>query len=248
MTIDSPGRLYSCPMKLLNQPIRRATALTLIAWLLVIPAGASVNGPDSYLLDFDVWLDSRRIGDHRFTVSRDGERREVASEARYRVKVAFLTLFRYDHEAKELWSAGCLDRLQARTRVGGERLLVDARTMPEPNAEGRAMRVQRGTEEAPEQTELTGCLGTYAYWDRQLMARTSLLNSQTGELDPVTLERLGRVSLPGNAAETAEAFNLATPDADIRLWYTDNGDWLALQTRTQERTLTYLRKSLGIRL
>lgn len=53
--------------------------------------------------DFDVRLDDRPIGTHRFTVGGPPAAREVHSQARLDVKLLGLTVFRYRHEARERW-------------------------------------------------------------------------------------------------------------------------------------------------
>ena len=52
---------------------------------------------------FDVSLDGRAIGEHRFVLREDAERRELLSEANFRVKILFFEAYRYEHRAEERW-------------------------------------------------------------------------------------------------------------------------------------------------
>ncbi len=209
------------------------------------PAGAIPNPDGVEKFAFDVWLDSRRIGEHTFTLAREDDGLQVDSEARYRVKLGFVTLFRYDHNATEQWHDGCIERLEARTLVDGERVAVVAER-PSNNGNDGLLLHREGDGDTG-QVAVDGCLATYAYWDRERMQGGRLLNPQTGQVAPATLSALGPLPLPGGG-EPAQAFALQTPDAEIKLWYGAGDEWLALQTLTKGRTLTYLRQSLSVSL
>ena len=65
--------------------------------------------------DFQVFLDDKPIGYHRYTLREAGAERELTSEARFDVKLLFITAYRYAHDASESWRGNCLARLNART-------------------------------------------------------------------------------------------------------------------------------------
>jgi hypothetical protein len=125
---------------------------------------------------FRVYLDGREIGTHRFTLTEEGDVRELRSVARFDLRVLFFTAWRYRHEATERWRGGCLESLVSRTEDNGEPYAVEWR---------------RGE----------GCEMSFAYWDPRITGASRLLNAQTGEVEPVRFARLAeerwRLSAPG---------------------------------------------------
>ena len=100
---------------------------------------------------FDVYLDDRHIGQHRYELApqADGGLR-LRSEARFELKLLGLTAYRYRHEAHELWREGCLAELRAETLDNG-----------------KPSRVQVQPRE--------GCTMSYAYWDMRFSAAAAYL-------------------------------------------------------------------------
>lgn len=144
-------------------------------------------------LDFTVLLDDEPVGRHRFTLREADGAREVSSSARMDVKVLGVTVYRYRHEATEHWRGDCLLRLSARTDDGGERSEVN-RT-------------------------LEGCAMSFAYWNSAMLARSELLNAQTGRFERITITPLG----PGR-------YRLSGTTNPIELQYSPQGEWIALDT------------------
>ena len=116
------------------------------------------------------------MGTHRFTLTEEGDIRELRSVARFDLRFLFVTAWRYRHEATERWREGCLESLVSRTEDNGEPYAVEWR---------------RGD----------GCEMSFAYWNPRIVGASRLLNAQTGELEPVRFARLAgerwRLSAPG---------------------------------------------------
>src|SRR4051812_17162534 len=126
---------------------------TLIAAMASAPALAS--GVVTREWNFNVSLDGRPIGEHRFTLRDGGGMRELTSEARFRVRVLFIDAYRYDHLARERWQGDCLQSLDARTEANGKPV-VDAGAR-----DGEEFRIQSGTGAVlPDK-----CVQTFAYWN-----------------------------------------------------------------------------------
>ncbi|MEA3300713.1 MAG: DUF6134 family protein [Pseudomonadota bacterium] len=183
-------------------------------------------------LAFDVYLDDKPIGTHRYHFTPEGEGFRLVSEARYDVKVLFINAYRYRHRSEEQWRDGCLVAIRSRTDANGDDFRVDA----ELTDKGLALDTGEGKALAPVAVD---CPRSYAYWDRELLAGADqLLNSQTGELGAVRLEPRGMDELPWGGR--GEAFVLKNPEADIHLWYDGEGRWLGLRSELDNgRTLSY---------
>jgi len=181
---------------------------------------------------FMVLLDGRRIGEHDFSLVRHGEETVIDSEAHFKVKAAFIPLYHFDHQDHEVWRNGCLAAISSRTEDGGS-LATVAGVLQDG---GFHLRGTGGS------VTLPGCIHTYAYWDASLLAAPRLLNSQTGEYEPTQLTRVGGVQdiAVGAQRVAAQRFSLNAPKLAIQLWYSPDGDWLALESKLATgRTLRY---------
>lgn len=187
----------------------------LVAGACALPAAASTRE-----LQFDVYFDDRRIGDHRFLVEADGDALRVRSEARFEYRLLFVPLYRYRHDAVEHWRNGCLEHLESETDDNGRRVAVDG--LPDVDS---------------------ACPGSFAYWDVARLQRDALINAQTGEPVAARLVPDGEDRLDGQAVRR---YRLELADMpDIALWYAaDDGAWLALETRRDNGTLRYRSRAL----
>ncbi len=172
-------------------------------------------------LMFDVFLDGKKIGYHRFEIDGPKTNAVVRSEARFDVKFLFVTAFRYQHSAEENWAGGCLDGIEARTDSNGKQLnVVGERTSD-------AFVIETGEREA----ELPECVMSFAYWNPGFLEESRLLNPQTGEYLEVDVQDLGSdvVQLNGRSIP-ARSVRLTAREMDITLWYSENSEWLALES------------------
>lgn len=198
-------------------------ALILLAALLGTAAQAQEQ-----VWDFEVRLDGKPIGNHRFTLKQQGEEQVLSTRAAFEVRFLGLVVYRYQHEATERWRGDCLSRMDASTQDDGKPSRVQARS----EAEGLRVEVQ-GKPPAP---ALSGCVMSFAYWNPALrtLAPTRLLNSQNGRLETVQLARLPDAAVEVRGKEqAAQRWRLSGVDAPIELSYSPTGDWLALDSQVR---------------
>lgn len=181
---------------------------------------------------FRVLLDDREIGFHDFRVTGPEDRRRVEIEAEFDVRILFLNAYRYRHRTVELWNDDCLTTMESRTDDNG--------TLTEVRARSAGDRFLVRTRD--EQAELRDCVMSFAYWNPDLLQADRLLNSQTGEMQTVTIEPRGETLLRVDGAELpARQYDLSVGDTVISLWYAvEDYRWLALETPARGgRTLRY---------
>lgn len=173
--------------------------------------------------DFGVFLDGKRIGEHRFVVEQNaGGGYSVRSDARFDVKVLMVPVYRYRHSAHEVWEDGCLQSISSRTTVNGTESELRGRLQEE----GFELEVEEAG--VARTRSLPGCVATFAYWDAAKMLRQErLLNSQTGTYERVTFDR----ESTGQVAISSENFV-------INLEY-DAEQWRGLSTLRDGRRLEY---------
>lgn len=208
--------------------------LLVLCFLAAAPVAEAQD--DRRVFDFDVLLDGKPVGTHRFEVTRhaDGEE-SVSSLARFDVRFLGLAVYRYRHEARERWRGGCLVALQANTDDNGTRLSVQG------GADEGSFRLSAPRDGATR----SGCIAAYAYWDRaRLLRKSELLNPQTGRFDAVKLEAMGVEQIDaGGAKRQAQRHRLTGDALRIDLWYDEHGEWLQLASPARgDRELVYRRR------
>ena len=189
--------------------------LAVMLLLIALPAAPAV--PNDW--NFRVLLDGREVGRHQFTLEVTGQERRLRSEAQFDVRVLFINAYSYLHESAERWKGDCLQSLEARTETNGKRQVVSAATRA-----GRLAVVRpKGRDEHD------GCVMSFAYWNPEILKARQLLNSQTGELVPVTItdQGLETIAVRGQPL-AATRHRIDAEQVQIDLWYAD-GQWIALE-------------------
>lgn len=201
-----------------------AVALLLIAPFAGATTGAGALGMAEREWQFRVLLDGDEIGYHSFELSDEGGLSRLRSEASFTVRFLFFDAYKYRHENEELWRDGCLQAIDARTRVNGKSLEVRG----ERGDDGFVL----ATDE--EQSVIGDCVMSFAYWMPEFLDQERLLNSQTGEYVPVNIEPVTEEQLVVRG-ETVPAvrYSLDAGKLDMQLWYTPEREWLALESTTK---------------
>lgn len=212
------------------QALRRSAAIA--AGALVLAAAPAWSDARANVYQFDVFYDDRPIGEHRWEIVRDGEFTRVKSHAAFQFKLLFVTVYRYRHQANELWRNGCLIAMASATDDNGQPFQVAA--------ERRQGRLELTRREPQKQTDRidADCPATFAYWDPERLRRDSLINVQSGEAPATTLTREGTEVLDG---VSALRYRLEVDQMPaITLWYRErDGQWLKLRTRRNDGVLEY---------
>ena len=181
---------------------------------------------------FAVYLDEREIGQHRFSLAPRTDGTHVAIDARFTVKFLFINAYEYAHQNYEVWRDECLHSIHAQTDDNGDIHFVQGARS------GDKLRLL--THDGEQQ--LQGCVRTFAYWDPAILDSTHLLNAQTGELLPVSIESLGMVVIQVRDKQLlANHYRLVTDKFSIELWYAaDTREWVSLRTTLADgNTLHY---------
>ena len=181
----------------------------------------SASAASSQSWDFSVLLDGDKIGFHRFELTDFGDERRVRSEANFDVRILFINAFRYRHENTEVWSDGCLSKIDARTQANGKKFAVS----------GTRVQGEFVVEDGSQTNALSDCVMTFAYWDPEFLQQPKLLNSQSGEYLDVEVESLGIEPITVRGREvTASAYRLTAKKMQLTLWYSTDNEWLALES------------------
>jgi hypothetical protein len=210
----------------------RRSGVPALGAVLLAAGAASADVPREWR--FDVFLDDRAIGEQSFRVTEEDGRTRVAIEADLEVKILFYTAYAYRHRNVEVWDGDCLHSIDSTTDDNGKPFRVRGLR------EGEAFVVNT----ASARESVLECVRAFAYWDRERLRGSRLLNSQTGEIEEVRIRSNGSETLRFRGQDVAaERIALEGPGLKIDLWYSTDGDWLALESDSKGgRRLRYVRR------
>lgn len=185
----------------------------------------------SQTYDFKVFLGKEEIGRQRFDISSEGGRTQVRVDAQFTVKFLYITVYTYRHTNVETWEGTCLREIRAETDDNGDSFFVH----------GIFLNGQLQVQTQAGNWIGEGCIKTFAYWNPEWIKGERLLNSQTGEHQPVSILAVGEETIPVQGVPTRAIHRrIVTDKFAVDLWYTLNGRWVALQSTTKKGdTLRY---------
>ena len=193
----------------------------LFTLVLAMPVTASEPGSDVARWDFNVYLNDKRVGKHVYEVVEVDGVQSVRSEAKFNYRILFIPAYRYEHTNSERWSDNCLLTFEARTNANGDRIEVSG------EKSGTAFTVDTGADPV----ELPECVMSFAYWNPEFLAEQRLLNPQTGEYVDVQVEQVAEEVLEVRGESVpATRFRLMAYEVDLTLWYSQDNEWLALES------------------
>ena len=191
------------------------------AALTAVSAAGPVRGQyvwqPSGTLTYRVSADDSEIGSLVFNFEPSGAELRVRTQVSISFSVAFVTVFRYEHEALETWRDGRLIAFTSETDDDGKPHRVDAFA----TEDGFQINGPDGTYHAPADVM------SASYWNRDILTRTMLFDPQDGELHPQTIHGSGRETIrAGGRPIRAIRYDITAKQRGF-VWYEDSGRWLA---------------------
>lgn len=184
------------------------------ALMLGLAAPVIAENPDQ--IAFDVYRNGQTFGEHVLDFTRDGEQTRVDVRIRLRAGLGPLTLFRYEHDSREIWRGDDLVEFESVTLKDGEDLQValdsaDAALSSMPSS----------------------------HWRQYDTGTLSLMNTETGEPLDVVVERIGEETLE-IGGETIQTRRLRmTGSVVLDLWYDADGNWVRCEFTVRGQTIEY---------
>ena len=201
----------------------RFTATLLLALVSIGGTAIAGNNGDGQASEwnFRVYLDDTEVGFHRFSLVEEGDLQRLRTVADFSVKFLFFTAFRYEHVNEETWSGECLQAIESRTFANGQEFAV----VGQREEDGFAIEASTGSR------EMDGCVKSFAYWNPDILDEQVLLNAQTGELLPVSIEPVSEETLTVRGQEMpATRYRLVARNMALDIWYSQDRHWVALES------------------
>ena len=173
---------------------------------------------------FQVYLDDKKIGTHDFVLQELDNQRKLQSDANFEYRLLFVKLYGYEHENTEIWSGDCLTGIESKTDANGKPFQVSG------SLEGDRFLLSGTAGEV----ELPSCNMSFAYWNPVFLQQERLINVQNGEVLDVEVSEpeLVQIEVRGEM-QSAYRYLLDAGELKIELWYSENNEWLALETEAR---------------
>lgn len=207
----------------------------LLSALFISSASSLASRPDPDAVIYRIERKGSDIGRHEVAMTRRDGQVQVDIAFKIRVKVAFLTVFKMDHHAHEVWTEdGALKALHALTERSSGTFRVDVA----PNGEGFKVMVNGDETVAPPDvvpTSFSFARGLFG----DLAVQVTLLDTLSGNQKPSFIQPLDRQSLTldnGAVVETRyfEIVRTDTGQLTHQIWVDDDGTMLKLGLFTKD--------------
>lgn len=175
---------------------------------------------------FDVERDGDVVG--RYVINFTRTNRGVLAEARVDVDVnlLFVPVYTLRYHARELWSGGELQSIEASTNDDGDLIHVQATR----DAEGLRVKTNDGAYETPAVLPIS-------HWNAALLEGGPLLNGMTGEVDKVQVFDQGLDTVSTRNGSLRARHYLYSGDLNGEIWYDEDGRWVKLRFRANDGSM-----------
>lgn len=191
-------------------------------------------------MEFDVYRKGARVGRHKVKFERDGDLLKVESHFKLKVKVLFVTAYKYEFRSEGVWNDGALQSVKAEINDNGKESSVDAFI----NETGQFYSKGKKGEFVAD-----SWIYPSNHWNVGAVESDVVLNTLNGQIAEVEIVRQGidAVDTRKNGAVDAERFEYTGDLRDIIVWYDQEGRWVGMKftTKTGE-TLHYVCRECGI--
>ena len=174
-------------------------------------SSAAPAEPMAETLRFAVMRDGQQIGTNTIELRRNGSETTVQMMTQVQVKIAFVTVYRFEQTETERWVGGKLMALSAVTNDNGTRHRVKATRTNDKltiEADGKTTQVAGNTIPA-------------SLWNPLLLEKTVAFNPQDGTMMPIAVTDRGvdQLVVQGRAKRTRHYVIYSTFPQDV--WYDD---------------------------
>lgn len=187
-----------------------------VAMLLLAAVGTSdaATIPPGGLLDFAVMRDGKQVGTHVLTFRQSDDRLDVTIKTRIAVKLAFITVFRFDHDGEEVWRDGKLVRMETRTNDDGTAHTLQV----SPDRTGKLRVVGDGKEMLAEPDSVPASL-----WNPVFIGTNALMDSLVGKPLDIAVADAGEDTVTVKGQPVAAHHYSMTGELARELWYDASG-------------------------
>jgi Family of unknown function (DUF6134) len=181
---------------------------------------------------FDISRKGQRIGTHAIRFSSDAGFLRVESRLELTVKMAFITVYRYEQSGQDDWQDGTLVKTSIRTSDHGKDTLVVAQAQ-----DGKLL------VDGPNGSYATslGSMTDLSFWNEAITQGPPLIDSQNGELIKIAVkpDATDVISVRGRDVAARRYTMAANKGRSGTVWYDDAANLVKAIVLTRGETLAY---------
>jgi hypothetical protein len=198
------------------------TAAVFAAVMVAQAAQALQPGP----LNFTVYRDGSEIGTHKIDIRREGADTRVDIKTDVAVKLAFITVYRFEHQGRETWREGRLVFIESKTDDDGK----DKWLKGEANGKG---------------LEIAGSAKAYtadpaiipaSLWNPKIVKQGHILNTLDGSKMAVTIKDLGEEKIKAYGKAIPARHYSVTGQLERELWFDADGTLVQVRFKGSDKS------------
>lgn len=163
-------------------------------------------------LNYVVTRDDHPVGRYDFLIVDQPDRREVTAQMNIRIKLLFLTVYRAEHQRRDFWVEGRLDRSSGQSTYNGKSYDFGLAQRDD----GYVLQINGAVE------KITGPVMTFVPWWPEVAGQLTLL-TEKGRANSVIVERLKDETLTLAGKEILTRKFIVRGRRDQELWYDAQG-------------------------
>lgn len=177
-------------------------------------------------LKFTVLRDGSEIGTHKIDVRRDGAATRVNIKTDIAVKMAFITVYRFEHSGKEEWRNGQLVQIESKTNDDGtDKWLKGA-------ANGKGLEIDGSAKKyLAEPTIIPASL-----WNPKIVKQGELLNTLDGSKMAVTIKDVGEETIKVYGRMIPTRHFSITGQLQRELWFDADGTLVQVRFKASDKS------------
>jgi hypothetical protein len=179
---------------------------------------------------FQVFRNGSKLGRHIVSFRQMGDMLRVETDIKFKVKVAFVTLFNYKHKNTAYWRNDELVSMQSVSDDNGnERELNVSRDAAGLHIKGSKF-----------DGLVEGLIMPTTYWNQATSETSQLFNTQNGKLMSINVEQVGMERIEAGGREIDAMKYAISGDLDKEIWYDENGDWVKSTFSARGQNIEYV--------
>ncbi len=177
--------------------------------------GLSSNFNQMDEMQYDVLRKGKKIGTHTIQFSRTDQGLQIQAQTKMKVKLLFVTLFKYEYISEELWCGDQLLSVQTRVNDNGNKIS----TSLVHTDEGFIAQTPNGSD------FLTTSFQSTNHWNIAVTSANQVFNTITGELNDVSYSPAREFTLKTKDGQKLVTEYEVTGDLNINSLYDEAGNW-----------------------
>jgi len=218
-------------LRFLGEVSLKPSILLISAMLLLVSGAASPTVAADDVMAFDVIRNGDRIGTHQIALERDGGETVVNVSTVIAVKIAFVTVYRFEHRSREEWRDGKLVSFYSETDDDGTQHRVTMQAVP------AGLRVA-----ADGETRIVEPAPLDSLWHNDALGADRMLSSLDGKSLDVRVASRG--TEPVDVAGTAIGAGHVHIEGDLRrdVWFGPAGDLVRVEFPAKDGSIVTFRR------